>query len=427
MTVLVIKGPEARTSAFADSPTSWSQWRGVSQNGVADDGEYPIEWNEQSNVAWKTAIPGVGGSTPVISGNTAYLTSGNDGKNTLLAIDTTDGSIRWEATIGNDTGGKHKKGGGSNPSCITDGESIFAFFRSGDLGCVDKTGKVKWTTQLSYDMKDGLWWDLGTSPILTDKAVVITVMHTGPSYLVAFDKQSGKEIWKGDRSVDAPREAAQSYSTPVNVNVAGSNAIAVMGGDYLTIHSADDGKELGRLGGFNPTSHEYFRSIASPVAYGNLIVCPYARGATVTAVRLDDLAEGKGKEAIEWFRDDLGSDVPTPAALNGKAYFVSDGKQTRGTVTCIDVASGKTQWSEKLPKSRVGYSSSPLIANDHLYVTAENATTFVLGPLSANKPTLLATNKVSDDTQFTVASPVPIGDGILLRTKSHLYKLAAGK
>ncbi len=427
MAVVAVTRPETFSAAHADSPTSWNQWRGISQNGVAGDGEYPIEWNEQSNVAWKTAIPGVGGSTPVTDGNVAYLTSGNDGKNTLMAIDIDDGSIRWKATIGNDTGGKHKKGGGSNPSCVTDGELVFGFFRSGDLGCVDRSGKVKWTTQLSYDMKDGLWWDLGTSPILTDRAIVITVMHTGPSYLVAFDKRTGEELWKGDRSVDAPREAAQSYSTPVNINVGGRSAIAVMGGDYLTVHRADDGKELGRLGGFNPTSHEYFRSIASPVVQGNLIICPYARGATVTAVRLDDLAAGKGKDAIEWFRDDLGSDVPSPAATNAKAYFVSDGKQTRGTVTCIDVLTGKTLWTYKLPKSRIGYSSSPLIAGDHLYVTAENATTFVLGPLSGDKPTLVATNEVADDTQFTVASPVPAGNGILLRSKSHLYKLSLEK
>ncbi|MGB7343201.1 MAG: PQQ-binding-like beta-propeller repeat protein [Pirellulaceae bacterium] len=411
-------------SVSADTPTSWPQWRGSTQTGVASGDAYPTTWSDQENVAWKTEIPGLGGSTPITSGNVAYLTAGIDEKNTLVAINLENGTVQWKTTIGKDTGGKHKKGGGSNPSAITDGELIFAFFRSGDLGCVDKNGKVKWQTQLDYDMKDGLWWDLGTSPILTDNAVVVTVMHTGPSYLVAFDKATGKEIWKGDRSVDAPREAAQSYATPLNVNVNGKDAIAVMGGDYLTIHNAADGKEMGRLGGFNPTSHEYFRSISSPVAQGNLIVCPYARGETVTAVRLDDLAAGKGKDAIEWFRDDIGSDVPTPAAVDGNVYFVSDGKQSRGTIWCVDANTGKTKWSTALPKSRIGFSSSPLVAGDHLYVTAENATTYVIGPLSSDEPKLVSTNAVSDDEQFTVASPVAINDGLLLRSKHYLYKIS---
>ncbi|WP_419189343.1 PQQ-binding-like beta-propeller repeat protein [Stieleria marina] len=411
------------TSAYSDAPTAWPQWRGSAQNGVATGTHYPTQWNEESNIDWKTEIPGLGGSTPVTHDNVAYLTSGMDGKNKLMAIDTESGTVKWEIEIGDDTGNKHKKGGGSNPSAITDGELIYAFFRSGDLGCVDKNGKLKWQTQLSYDMKDGLWWDLGTSPILTDNAVVLTVMHTGPSYLIAFDKQTGKELWKGDRSVDAPKEAAQSYATPLNVQVDGKPMIAVMGGDYLTIHDASNGKELGRLGGFNPTSHEYFRSIASPVAQGNLIICPYARGASVTAVRMDDLAKGKGKDAIAWFRDDIGSDVPTPAAKDGRVYFISDGKQTRGLVTCVDAKTGETIWDTKLPKSRVGFSSSPLIAGDHLYITGENATTYVIGPLSAGKNELAATNEVSDDVQYTVASPTAIGDAILLRSRSHLYKI----
>ncbi len=76
----------------------------------------------------------------------------------------------------------------------------------------------------------------------------------------------------------APEEAAQCYATPLAVEVNGDDAMAVMGADHLTLHSAKNGKELGRLGGFNPTEHKFFRSISSPVAEGHIIVCPYARG-----------------------------------------------------------------------------------------------------------------------------------------------------
>ena len=417
------------STAIAESPGStWPQWRGVAQNGVASAGTFPLKWSEVDGapvgIRWKAEIPGLGGSTPITNDKTAFLTTGVDGKNKLMAINIESGDVEWQADIGDDMGKKHKKGGGSNPSAITDGKHIYAFFRSGDLGCVDLTGKVVWQKSIKYDAKEALWWDLGTSPILTNDAVVVTVMHTGPSYLVAFDKLTGKELWKADRNVSAPKEAAQSYATPLNVVVKGGDAIAVMGADHLTLHSAADGRELGRLGGFNPTSHEYFRSISSPVAEGNIIICPYARGDSVTAVDMDALASGAGKDAILWFRDDLGSDVPTPAIKDGRVYFIDDGKQTRGLVSCVNIKTGETVWEVQIDKSRIGYSSSPLVAGDHLYVTQENATTHVIGPLSSGEPKIVSTNRVNDSDQFTVASPAPAGNALLIRSKHSLYQVS---
>ncbi|NNE01288.1 MAG: PQQ-binding-like beta-propeller repeat protein [Pirellulaceae bacterium] len=411
--------------AVADAPTTWPQWRGQDQNGYASGKSFPKQWSEVNGIAWSIDLPGLGGSTPVIAGKHAFLTAGIDGKNTLLAIDTTSGVIDWQAAIGNDAGKNHKKGSGSNPSPVTDGDAVFAYFRSGDLGCVGVDGKSRWHVNLQKEFgEDTLWWDLGSSPMLTDDAVVVAVMQTGPSYVVAFDKSSGKLLWKTDRTLDAPKEAAQCYATPLNVTVGGKAMVAVMGADHLTLHSADDGKELGRLGGFNPTRHEFFRSISSPVAQGNLIVCPYARGATVTAVNMEQLVAGKGADSIAWFRDDLGSDVPTPAAHDGRVYVVDDGKQSRGTVSCVALQTGETIWEIQIPKSRIGFSSSPLLAGDHLYVTQEDGTTHVLGPISSDKPKLIATNEVADTDQFTVASPVPAGDGLLIRTRHRLYKLS---
>ncbi len=298
---------------------SWPQWRGDDQNGVAVGEHFPTRWSESMGLAWKTELPGSGGSTPVVSDSTAYLTAGVDGKNMLLAFNLADGSLNWQAALGTDRGNKHKKGSGSNPSAVIEGDQIFAYFRSGDLACVDSEGSLQWHVNLQ-DLfgEDTLWWDLGSSPTLTKDAIVVAVMQTGPSYLVALDKKTGKQLWKSDRMLGAPEEAAQSYSTPLVVSVNDQEAIAVMGADHLTIHRAADGKELGKLGGFNPAQERFFRSISSPVAEGNLIVCPYARGATLTAVRMDDLANGKGQDAIAWFRDDLGSDVPTPAAFQGR-------------------------------------------------------------------------------------------------------------
>ena len=409
---------------IATAETTWPQWRGTSQDGVAPDANYPTQWNEDQGINWKIELPGRGGSTPVISGSTAYLTSGIDDSNTLLAIDVTNGETKWKAQIGKDAGGKHKKGSGSNPSPVTDGNFVFAYFRSGDLGCVDLDGRVVWKTNLQERYgSDSLWWDLGSSPTLTDSAVVVAVMQTGPSYLIALDKKSGEIVWKIDRMLEAPEEAAQSYSTPVAVQVNGTDSLAVLGADHVTLHDANTGKEMGRVGGFNPTGHKYFRSISSPAAGDGILVCPYARGTTTTAIRLDDLADGSGSDATAWLRDDVGSDVPTPAISNGRVYVVGDAKVGRGKVQCLNLETGETIWSVQIPKSRIGFSSSPLLANGHLYVTQEDATTHVIGPIDAEQPRLVSSNSLEDSAQYTVASLVPVDDDFLLRTKSHLYRI----
>ena len=412
------------SSSSSPAADSWPQWRGESQNGVAQGDGFPVNWSEVRGISWQTDLPGLGGSTPVIANGIAYVTAGVDGKNMLLAYNVETGKLQWEVSIGIDRGSKHRKGSGSNPSPVVDGDHVFAYFRSGDLASVDSKGKVRWSTNLqSLFGEDTLWWDLGSSPAMTRSAVVIAVMQSGPSYLVAFDKDSGKQMWKSDRVLGAPEEAAQSYSTPLAVSVKGEEAIAVMGADHLTLNRASDGKLLGKLGGFNPNQEQYWRSISSPVADGNLILCPYARGGTLTAVNMDSLADGKGKDAITWFRDDLGSDVPTPAAHQGRAYVVADGKSSKGTITCVNLKNGQTRWTVELPKSRSGYSSSPLIAGNHLYVTQENGTTFVIGPLDQDQPAMVAQNVIEDNEPFTVASPVPIDGSLLLRSRHKLYRI----
>lgn len=406
----------------------WNQWRGSDQRGVAQGTDFPRTWSEDQGVRWKTEIPGEGSSTPVVDDGVAYLTAGLDGDNTLVAVGLSDGEIRWQTPLGKDRGKNHKKGGGSNPSSVVEDGLIYAYFRSGDLACVSTGGEVVWQTNLQERFgEDKLWWDLGSSPVLTPHAVVVAVMQTGPSYLVAFDKKTGDLLWKQDRDLGAPKEAAQSYSTPLSLRVGERDVIAVMGADYLTLHDSNSGETLGSLGGFNPTNHQYFRSIASPVAQdhsqGDLIVCPYARGETMTCVRMSDLIAGKADEAIAWQRDDVGSDVPTPAIDNGNVYVVSDGKQTRGTVSCLDIETGDTIWEVKVPKSRISFSSSPLVAGDHLYATAEDGTTHVIGPLSSDAPEVVASNSLEDTEPFTTASPVPLEGGLLIRTKNFLHRL----
>ena len=124
---------------------NWPNWRGPDQNGVATGSGFPTEWSETKNVAWKIELPGKGSSTPVVWGEQIFLTSGADGQNTLLSFNR-QGKEQWRVLVGKERPGKSKKASGSNPSCVTDGEHVFAYFKSGDLACVAPSGKIVWQT-----------------------------------------------------------------------------------------------------------------------------------------------------------------------------------------------------------------------------------------------------------------------------------------
>lgn len=394
-------------SATADN---WAQWRGPALNGVAVGTGFPIKWSQTENVQWKVPMPGRGASTPIVWEDRIFLTCGIEGKNTVLCYDRA-GKELWRTAAGDERAGKHKKGSGSNPSTSTDGKHVFAYFKSGDLTCLDYEGKVVWHHQLSYD-PESLWWDLGSSPVLTRDYVVVAVMVTGPSYVVAFDKATGKQAWKEAREVPAPVEAAQSYSTPAVVTAAdGKETIYVLGADYVTAHDAKDGKELWRVGSLNPDQDGYFRSICSPVVSDGIVIAPYARGKTITAIRTGGSGDVT-KSHVLWTKDGLGADVPTPIALDGKVYVCTDG----GELACLDIQTGKELWRYEVEKNRNKFTPSPILADGKLYLTREDGTTFVVVP--GDKLNVLATNEVNE---FTVATPVFVDHQILLRTYEHLY------
>lgn len=413
------------TSAFAEDGQQWQYWRGAEASGVAPEGNYPVRWSPETNADWRITLPGSGGSTPVVAGDMGFVTLGAEDQNQLMAVQLNTGEVAWQTTLGKDTGGKHKKGSGSNPSPTTDGTHVYAYYRSGDLACVDMQGKVVWQRNLQDEFgADTLWWDLGSSPILTDSAIVVAVMQSppSPSYVAAFDKETGELVWKVDRELGAPDEAAQSYTSPLITEVDGQQVIAVMGADHLTLHDASTGKELGRLGGFNPNAERFFRSIASPVIDGNIIICPYSRGSTLTAVDMAKLIAGEGKNAILWHHEDQGADVPTPAARDGKLYLCRD----RGEVQVLDIQSGETLWEMELPKNRNNYSSSPLVTESHIYLTREDGKVFVIAlPTDGGKPAMVAENDLGDNEQYTVASPVPAENAILFRTANTLIKIGS--
>ena len=253
----------------------------------------------------------------------------------------------------------------------------------------------------------------GREPADKMAAVVVAVMHQGPSYLVALDKQTGKQVWKQDRELNAPAEAQDSYSTPLVIDENGRQILVVLGADHVTAHDAATGREIWRVGDLNPSQQRNFRSIASPIAIGDLIIAPYTRGETLTAIRLGGQGDVTQSHVV-WTIDGELADVPTPVAYEGKVYVCGD----RGDIVCIDIQSGKELWTEELPRNRYSYSASPLIADGKLYATREDGTTFVLQLGETHE--LVSTNRLRE---YTYATPAFVGGKIFLRTSEFLFCL----
>jgi len=401
-------------SAAALSPAradNWPRWRGPNFNNVAPGDGYPLDWSKTQNVRWKHSFAARGSSTPAVWGEQLFVTLSEKEQNLLLCLDR-DGKQLWQATIGEPRPGKHKKATGANPSPATDGRFVFVYYKSGDLACLNFAGEILWRKNLQEMYgEDTLWWDLGTSPVLTENHVVVACMHSGPSYLVAFEKASGKLAWKQDRNLDAPLEANQSYSTPVVIEHDGREQLIVLGADHVTAHDAKTGEEIWRVGGLNPTGHKYFRSIASPVVSDGIVVAPYARGKTLTAIRLGGEGDVTGSHVL-WTKEGVSADVPSPAAADGRVYVCTD----RGEVACLNIETGETIWGDRVEKSRHAFSASPVLADGRIYVTREDGATFVLE--AGDEFNLLAKNELDE---FTVATPVFVDGHVYIRTFENLY------
>jgi len=204
----------------------WPTWRGPAGNGVAGGSGYVTTWGPEANVLWRAKLPGLGASTPAVWGDAVVVTCSLDGKNGVVCFDRA-GAERWRRVLGPERAGKHKKATGANSSPVTDGTHVWAYFKSGELACLALgSGDVVWSTNLQERFgEDTLWWDLGTSPVLTKNAVVVAVMQTGPSYVVAFDQ--------GDRCARLeaePRRAGARGGGPELLDAAGGRGRCSEGG-----------------------------------------------------------------------------------------------------------------------------------------------------------------------------------------------------
>ncbi len=402
--ILLITGVDS----FAEN---WAAWRGPDFAGNAGAGNYPVAWTKDDGLAWKIELPGSGCSTPLVWERRIVLTAPIDGKDGVLCLDLA-GKEQWRAALGPERPGEHPNGSGCNPSPITDGKTIFVYYKSGTLAALDFNGDVLWQTDLQAPFgKDTLYWDVGTSPVLTDKYVIGTVMHGGESGMIAFEKRSGEVAWKTARNYECYEEGDHSYTTPIVVGEGAGQRILTWGGEHVTAHSAVDGKLLWSCAGFNPDGRPNWTTVASPVVVNNTIVVPYGRGKHLTGIRLGGSGDVTDTHRL-WTRDNLGAFVPTAAVHEGNVYVLSDS----GKLTCVDPDTGETRWEAALPKNSALYYASPVIADSKLYAAREDGVVLV-APITG-KFKVLSENVMGEKI---IGSPVPLGNRLLLRGETHLF------
>ena len=399
---------------------NWPHWRGPSANGVSSETGLPVTWSATENVAWKLPLPAYSGSTPIIWGDLVFLsvaTANASGELELWAVDRNTHVPRWKASL---AGGNHieRKQNMSSPSPVTDGRHVWIMTGVGVLKAFDFDGQEIWMRDIQSDYgRFGLNWGYASSPLLKDDALYLQVLHgmrtDAPSYILKIDAASGKTIWHVERPTTARRESPDSYTTPLWHDHDGKPELVITGGDAVTGHDPETGKELWRAGVLNPRNNGAYRIIASPTAVGDLVIAP-SRHNPLVALRPGGSGDVSNTHVAWTF--ERGPDVPTPVSDGTYIYVVVD----NGVVYCLDVETGGVVYGpERLPSGT--YSASPLLADGKIYVTTENdgvTTVFRSGPTFE----ILASNSFEDGCSPYCLSSVAVSEGqLFIRSSSNLW------
>ena len=258
-------------------------------------------------------------------------------------------------------------------------------------------------------------WGYASSPLLYNGTLIIEVLHgyrtDDPSYIVAFNATTGEEMWRQERPTDALSESPDAYTTPALLKHNGVTQIVISGGDYVTGHQPDTGKEIWRSGGLNPHQERNYRVVGSPFVVDGIIYAP-TRKRPLLALRAGGTGDITDSHLV-WKWDGAGApDVPTPACDGTYFYMVDD----RGLATCLDAKTGQVVWGpERTAQGTV--SASPILADGKLYITNEYGVTTVIAAGPTFK--ILATNEL--DGSYTLSSFAASGSQLFMRTGTHLY------
>jgi outer membrane protein assembly factor BamB len=411
-------------AVVAISADNWPQWRGPQLNGVSGEKGLPVKWSIETgeNIAWKLPMPSRSGATPIVWRDTVFLnvaTEMKTGDLELWCVDRTKGEVAWKRPV---SGGNTflRKQTMASPSPVTDGTMVWVLNGLGILKAFDFKGTELWTRDIQKDYGAfGLNWGFASSPLLYRGSLFIPVLHgmktDDPSYLLKVDAKTGKTIWKVDRPTDAIRESPDAYVTPALLQYGKATEIVLNGGDVVTGHDPESGKEIWRVKGLNPDNNPNYRIIASTLVTANMVIAP-TRVNPMLAIKPGGRGDVTATHVAWSFAE--GPDVPTPVSDGKLLYVVRD----NGVVHALDVQTGKIVWGpERLPKDN--YSASPTLADGKIYITSETlgvTSVFAAGP----KFQMLAENPSGEYTLSSIA----VSEGqLFLRTDNHLYAIGKKK
>lgn len=408
----------------AAAAENWPQWRGPHGQGISSETQLPAEWAPNRNIAWKTPLPH-GYSSPIVWEDRIFLTTALEGdvvpgvvpesvrieqphpdsvsgdrKHTLkvLALDTKSGKVVWEQTAyeGPVFDARHRRSTFAGPTAITDGKMVYAYFGPEGLYAYDFNGKLVWKIVEKFHT---LGLGTGTSPILFENAVIIQRdQDDKTSVVVAYDKMTGKELWK------TPRPVQISWSTPVLVEAGGRTELVTNGSENVIAYDPKTGKELWRTRGVRSNA------IHTPlVGKGLVIVTAGFPAKRIIAIRPGEQPDDK-RVAWEYTK---GTGYVLSNILYGDHVYLST---DNGILTALNAETGEVVYEGGRPPKPTHFMGSAVAYNGMIAMTSQDGDTFLVraGP----KYEIVRVNSVDEP----VYSSLAIANGrIYIRGDKHLF------
>ncbi|HVY68899.1 MAG TPA: PQQ-binding-like beta-propeller repeat protein [Verrucomicrobiae bacterium] len=408
----------------------WAQWRGPDFNGSTPEKHLPDNWSKTENIAWSAGMPGPGAATPVVQGDHVYLPLADPKTKGLLAAcyDRKTGKSLWQAetAVGYS---RDEKSNYASPSAVASPERVIFFFGTGDLIAFDHSGQKQWARNIQKDYSEfAFQWTFSATPLLWGGKLYLPVLQrdtpvhgkgvqNGESFILAIDPASGKTLWRHVRPTDAVQEAREAYTTPIPFEFNGRKEILIAGGDRLSGHDPETGKEFWRSISWNPSKIGHWRLVPSPVAGDGIILGCAPKGAPVYAVKAG-LSGDLDESALAWKSDNqkqVSSDVPTPLFYDGDFFVLSDGRRA---LSRVEPKTGKVKWTLETP-GRSKYEASPTAGDGKIYLMNFAADVTVV---DAAKGEVIRTIPMGEDGDDMTRSAISVAHGhLFIRTNSRLY------
>lgn len=375
----------------------WPQFRGPDGQGHSSEPRFPVSWSETERIAWRTAIPGLGWSSPVVKGPQVWLTTAIEETGTLKAVclERDTGALLHDVVVfqAADLGRIAAENSHASPTAVLEDDRVYVHFGSHGTACLTTAGQIVWTQRLPYDQRHGP----AGSPVLWGELLIVACDGIDVQYFAALDKHTGNIVWKRDR------QGQQAYSTPLVVRAGASDQVISAGGNGVVAYAPWDGEELWRC------RYDGHSVVPRPVVSDGLVyVCSGYWTPTLYGIRLDGHGDVSNTHVTGSWRRGVPL-VPSPLVSGNRMYLISD----QGVLTCLDLKQGQELWRERLGGN---YSASPTLAGGHIYLVNEEGLTTVLRDSDAFQP--VAQNRLPGGS---LASPAFSERSIFLRTDHEVF------